>query len=218
MKKLFLIGSIAAIAAGALAIIITPMVISFDDLYVIFMSIGGVVAFIGLLLLITGNTAPVVARSKNGFIVGILLIVGSALVIAGPFAGEDIGPPVAIGGVIVALISMFMWACFCSQGKGSVRTKILGIASGHESISVSEIGSEAEIEEEMVKEILYDALGKKEIYGRIEGETFIRTAPPTTTYTAPAAAGTVKVLVICPYCGAKTEQGLTKCQKCSADL
>jgi LPXTG-motif cell wall-anchored protein len=27
-----------------------------------------------------------------------------------------------------------------------------------------------------------------------------------------------KVLVICPYCGSKTEQGITKCQKCGADL
>ena len=216
MKKLFLIGSIAAIAAGALAIIITPMVISFDDLYFIFMSIGGVVAFIGLLLLITGNSSPVVARSKNGFIVGILLLVGSALVITGPFVGEDVGPPVAIGGVVIALISMFMWACFCSQGKGSMRTKVLGIASGHESISVTEISSEADVEVKMVKEILYDAMGKKEIHGTIEGDMFVRGAPVATTYAAPTTAPTV--LVICPYCGAKTEQGLTKCQKCSADL
>lgn len=28
----------------------------------------------------------------------------------------------------------------------------------------------------------------------------------------------VKVLVICPYCGAKTEQGIMKCQNCGADL
>ncbi len=27
-----------------------------------------------------------------------------------------------------------------------------------------------------------------------------------------------RVLVICPYCGAKNEQGITKCQNCSADL
>ena len=27
-----------------------------------------------------------------------------------------------------------------------------------------------------------------------------------------------KVFVICPYCGAKTEQGIVKCQKCGADL
>ncbi|MCK4566900.1 MAG: hypothetical protein KAU48_06290 [Candidatus Thorarchaeota archaeon] len=28
----------------------------------------------------------------------------------------------------------------------------------------------------------------------------------------------IKVLVICPYCGAKTEQGIGKCQNCQADL
>ena len=27
-----------------------------------------------------------------------------------------------------------------------------------------------------------------------------------------------KVLVICPYCGGKTEQGITRCDKCGADL
>ena len=217
MKKLFLIGSIVAIAAGALAIIVTPMVISFDDLYFIFMTIGGVVALIGIILFLTGYNAPAVARSRNGFIVGLLLMIGSILVLAGPFAGEDIGPAVAIGGVAVAIISMFMWACFCSQGTGQMRTKILGIASGHESISVSDVSREAEVEEELVKEILYDALGKKEIYGKIEGEIFIRSAPPTTTYAAPTTEA-ARVLVICPYCGAKTEQGLTKCQKCGADL
>ena len=29
---------------------------------------------------------------------------------------------------------------------------------------------------------------------------------------------TERVLVICSYCGSKTEQGITKCQKCGADL
>lgn len=28
----------------------------------------------------------------------------------------------------------------------------------------------------------------------------------------------VKVLVICPYCGTKTEQGIINCQRCSAKL
>ena len=27
-----------------------------------------------------------------------------------------------------------------------------------------------------------------------------------------------KVLVVCPFCGSKNEQGLTKCVKCGADL
>ncbi len=29
---------------------------------------------------------------------------------------------------------------------------------------------------------------------------------------------TERILVICPFCGAKTEQGLLKCQNCHADL
>ncbi|TET07953.1 MAG: hypothetical protein E3J86_11700 [Candidatus Thorarchaeota archaeon] len=31
-------------------------------------------------------------------------------------------------------------------------------------------------------------------------------------------ASDAKVLVICPYCGAKTEQGITRCEKCGGDL
>ncbi len=27
-----------------------------------------------------------------------------------------------------------------------------------------------------------------------------------------------RVFIICPFCGGKTEQGLTRCQKCGADL
>jgi len=29
---------------------------------------------------------------------------------------------------------------------------------------------------------------------------------------------TERVLVVCPYCGAKNEQGITKCQSCGADI
>jgi hypothetical protein len=35
---------------------------------------------------------------------------------------------------------------------------------------------------------------------------------------AKKVASDAKVLIICPYCGSKTEQGITKCQKCGADL
>ncbi len=34
----------------------------------------------------------------------------------------------------------------------------------------------------------------------------------------PVSAAGAKVLVICPYCGAKTEQGILACQNCGADL
>ena len=27
-----------------------------------------------------------------------------------------------------------------------------------------------------------------------------------------------KVLIVCPFCGGKTEQGIAKCQKCGADI
>jgi hypothetical protein len=219
MKKLFLIGSLITLVAGILALILPPMLIGWDDLWVIYMSVGGVVAILGIIPLATGYTTPAVSKTRNGFIVGLLLIIGSVLVVAGVFAWELGGAPITIGGGAVVLISMIMWSCICCQGRGQTKTLILGIASGHESIAIADISREADVDAEIVKGILYDALGKKEIHGKIEGETFIRSVPPTTTYTAPAATGAAPtVLVICPYCGAKTEQGLAKCQKCGADL
>ena len=44
--------------------------------------------------------------------------------------------------------------------------------------------------------------------------------PPAGTVERPSPVSTVgaKILVICPYCGAKTEQGILECQNCGADL
>ena len=38
--------------------------------------------------------------------------------------------------------------------------------------------------------------------------------PPTLVVREPAPL----VLIVCPYCGAKNEQGIIKCRKCSAEI
>jgi len=43
-------------------------------------------------------------------------------------------------------------------------------------------------------------------------------APPPPPKPEPIREVISKVLVICPYCGAKNEQGILKCQNCKADL
>lgn len=59
---------------------------------------------------------------------------------------------------------------------------------------------------------LHKLISRGALSGTIEDDEFVR-AHPAIRAIAPAA-----VLVICPYCGAKTEQGLQNCQKCGADL
>ena len=216
-KKLFLIGALVALISGALMIVLALTLEEVDDLIMYHSIAGAIVTLLGILMLLTGYTTPAVAQSKEGFMVGIIVILGSVIAISGVFVGSMIGPGLSIGGGVLVLIGMLAWSCFCCQGTGKARRKILGIASAQHRISISEIAKIADIEEKVVSDTLYDALGKGEIHGRMEGQVFVRTAPSTT---APMgrAAGDAKVLVICPYCGAKNEQGLTKCQNCQADL
>ena len=87
---------------------------------------------------------------------------------------------------------------------------------------MTELSSKTGASVKLTSEIVYDAIGKGQLSGRMEGDTFVRSAPGGTTYAAPATTTrereVVKVLVICPYCGAKTEQGIGKCSNCQADL
>ena len=77
---------------------------------------------------------------------------------------------------------------------------------------MSEIGKATGVSPEKTRNIIYEGIASGDLSGTIEGDTFSRGQPTATT------TETTKVLVICPYCGAKTEQGLTKCQKCGADI
>lgn len=71
--------------------------------------------------------------------------------------------------------------------------------------------------------IVFLGLAGAVIYGR-ERKTPAPTAitvrpPPPRPTTRPISERTVPmVLVVCPYCGAKTEQGLLKCHNCNAEL
>ena len=51
--------------------------------------------------------------------------------------------------------------------------------------------------------------------------TAMATAQPSSTMmhgSVPQREVITKVLVVCPYCGVKNEQGVLKCQNCSAEL
>ncbi|MFW9847587.1 MAG: hypothetical protein ACFFF4_00500 [Candidatus Thorarchaeota archaeon] len=213
--KLFLIGSFLVLVAGAF-LLFRGITASSDS--PMFGIMGFLLIIGGVIFLITGYITPSVAQSKEGVILAYIMIFASIIAIIGSF---DISAlwPLTLGGAGLIGVTFLAWPCFCCQGSQKNRAKIIGVASAHDSITLHEISQRTGLSVEVVRDTIYDALGKGELVGKMEGPTFIRGRPTTTTHTdTTREREVVKVLVICPYCGAKTEQGLSKCQNCGADL
>ena len=216
MKKLFLIGSIIVIITGFTVGVVGA---NYDWMFGL---VAAALAVIGLIFLITGYTSKSIMETREAKGLSILMIAGCLLAIIGlPILDSMGGGFVAVGTIIVVL-SFILWPCFCCQGGKNIRSQVVGVVSAHDSITISEISKTTSYSEDAVRKIVYDAIGKGELQGRMEGSTFIRSAPSAAAYAAPGGTTkekeAAKVLVICPYCGAKTEQGISKCQKCHADL
>lgn len=217
-NRFFLIATIMVLLTGALYITVSEGEITF-------IAFGATMIVIGFLLLISGYITPIVSESKTGMIIGTFMILGAIMGIMGvlSLSGlDEVAYPLIIGGASITWLSCLAWPCVCCQGSKAIRAQIIGIASAHDSITIKELSNITGSTVKLASEIVYDAIGKRELYGRMEGDTFVRSGPSTTTYSAPTTTTRereiVKVLVICPYCGAKTEQGIGKCQNCQADL
>ncbi len=126
------------------------------------------------------------------------------------FGGDDTMLMVGISGIVVLVGFLVIFFGFLETKKWN---RVVSIAKSQNQISLTELGIKSGIPASKVSSIIYDAIGSGELSGTIEGETFTKSAPSVGTM-----SGAAKVLVICPYCGAKTEQGLPKCQKCGASL
>ncbi|TFH07775.1 MAG: hypothetical protein E4H14_07765 [Candidatus Thorarchaeota archaeon] len=215
--RFFIIAALAIPAAGVMWIIVS----SGDS----FFAVMGILMIIsGVFLLVTGATTPAVSQSKTGMIFGLVLLSGAILSILGAFSmygPDELSSMLLFGGLVITFLPCLVWPCICCQSSKALRTQIIGVASSHDSITITELSNISGASIKNTSEIIYDAIGKRELSGRMEGATFIRAAPSTTTYSTPTTTREreiVKVLVICPYCGAKTEQGIGKCQNCQADL
>ena len=217
-NRLFLIACILVIVTGVIFI-----AISMGE--TMFIAFGAIMLVVGFVLLISGHLTPIVSQSKTGMAIGAFMLLGAVVAIIGILALsglDDMAYPMLIGGPVIIALACLAWPCVCCQGSQAIRAQIIGIASAHDQIKFTELSNATGATVKLASEIVYDAIGKRELSGRVEGATFIRSAPSTASY--PAAATTtrereiIKVLVICPYCGAKTEQGIEKCQNCQADL
>ncbi len=127
------------------------------------------------------------------------------------FGGDDTVLVMAIS-AIVALLGLVL--VFVGYNSTKNWNRVVAIAKSQNQISLKELSVKAGVPVEKVSSIIYEAIGSGELAGTIEGESFSKSRPSV----AAAPTGEAKVLVICPYCGAKTEQGLAKCQKCGADI
>jgi hypothetical protein len=216
MKKLFQIASIAVIVAGVImAFLGSTLNDEWEGMYSI---TGPIILILGILLLLTGFFSKGAAESSQARILSIILLLGSILGIIGVFGG-DLGGMISLGGVVFLFITFLSWPCLCFQSQKGISSQVIGVACAHDSISINEISRITGHNEQIVREVIYDAIGKGKMSGKMEGDTFIRLSPaPSTSGTTTHEREVVKVLVICPYCGAKTEQGVSKCQNCQADL
>jgi len=216
--RLFLIACILTLVAGFMSITISGGEITF-------IAFGAVMVIMGFVLLISGNITPIVSQSKTGMAIGAFMLLGAIISIIGEAlfgAADNIVAPLLIGGPVIIMLACLAWPCVCCQGSKAIRSQVIGVACAHDTITITELSNKTGASVKLTSEIVYDAIGKRELSGRMEGGTFVRSAPSTTTYSAATTTTrereVVKVLVICPYCGAKTEQGIGKCQNCQADL
>ncbi len=217
-EKLFLIASLLTIIAGALLFVVALSQES-DSPFLVIM--GLVVVFVGVLLMITGYITPTVAQSREGTGLAYLMLAASVIVIIGLFDIVALWMFPLIGGGLIFL-SCIMWPCFCSSGKSKNRDKIIGVVNAHDSITMYDLSQRTGLSVDVVRDVIYNALSKGQLFGKMEGDTFVRGRP---TAISPSAPGTttkereiIKVLVVCPFCGAKNEQGTPKCHNCSASL
>lgn len=210
-RKLFLVGALLVMIAG-----VTFSILGGGDESLM---MGIPMAIAGFLLFISGFITPVVSESKNGLALGLFLSIGAIVMLVGAIVFDFV---MVISGLSISILMALVWPCICCQGSQGIRSQIIGVASAHDSITMIELSNKTGASVKLTSEIVYDAIGKGQLSGRMEGDTFVRSVSTGTAYAAPSTTTRereiIKVLVICPYCGAKTEQGIGKCQNCQADL
>jgi hypothetical protein len=118
------------------------------------------------------------------------------------------------------------------------RGKILKLARTHDTITIEDISARTGIPLLRVNDILHLYIAKGKLPGSMEGHTYVR-VPGMSVESGPAPISATERVpepkqqpvfqtvperesldgyVICPYCSAKTQAGLPKCQNCGAEL
>ncbi|MFW9918543.1 MAG: hypothetical protein ACFFED_03020 [Candidatus Thorarchaeota archaeon] len=115
-------------------------------------------------------------------------------------------------GVIIAIIgAVFTTYQFSKARKWN---NLVRFAKMKGEITMQEAAEHVGVTPEKAKAIIYEAVGEGELTGTIAGDTFTRGQPAVIT----RVSETQKVLIVCPYCGAKNEQGMPRCHNCNNAL
>jgi len=176
--------------------------------------LGAFIAFVGVAMIVVVRMYPGFGESMESLIVSVVALAGAALfaIEAAMRLGGADSTILMIAGIGLVILSFILCPCLWFQTGNRSSSNVIGIAAAHESISINEISQKTGLSTAVVSSVIYDAIGKGKLSGQMVGDTFKRTGP------AVGVSPDAKVLVICPYCGAKTEQGLAKCVKCGADI
>ncbi len=121
-------------------------------------------------------------------------------------------------GVVVSIAVVLVGIALIVTKNRSVKNwnNVIRLAKSQNTITMKEMSRLSGVPEDKITPILVEAIVSGELEGTVKGDTFTKGTPKSSVATV--SSDTVKVLVICPYCGAKTEQGIAKCQKCGADM
>ncbi len=115
-------------------------------------------------------------------------------------------------GVVMSFIgAICMYFQFTRVAKWN---SLVRYAKAQGEITMEEAGEKVGVSPEKAKEIIYEAVQTGDLSGTIRGNVFTRGQPAVIE----RISEQTKVLVICPACGTKNEQGLTTCQNCGASI
>ncbi len=224
-KWLFRIVAVAYLAVGAVGTTFVNPETHVGSAVIV----GGLGLIIGGLMLLSLAIAPLATQSRLArayalfAVIGLVVLFLVILVVNGVFGiywdeywgayyPDATGILVANAAITLLPLTLILWPCICLTARSQTKKKIIGLAMSRHEISMKEIAEETGIPSQAAKDVVIDAIAAGRLSGNIRGDKFVRATG------AAAAAGSAVVLVVCPYCGAKTEQGLTHCQNCGAKL
>jgi hypothetical protein len=127
---------------------------------------------------------------------------------------------VVIDTIIVIILIILILRQLRTDRKWS---KVVAIARSHEEISLDDLSKQSGVPNEEVRSLVFDAISSGHLSGVVKENRYVRSASAQKISVAPEETTherivTERVFVICPYCGGKTEQGVSKCRNCDAQL
>lgn len=115
-------------------------------------------------------------------------------------------------GVVMAVIGGI---CLYFQfSRVSKWNSLVRYAKAQGEITMEEAAEKVGVSPKRAKDIVYEAVQTGDLTGTIRDNVFTRGQPAVIE----RISEQTKVLVVCPFCGAKNEQGMTKCHSCGGAI